>query len=91
MKLRHNFRWRSLFAGSSDKYKTKSFLVSELNQLISDLWHPRIPKKALIDLKNHILSLHEDGDEKFKPLTTKQKDDYFIMRFKEWKEKYPNV
>ena len=89
--LRYNIRWRMLFAGINDKYKTKSLLVSEISQLVMDYWHPKIKKKEMIDLKNHIRGLFSDSDQKFKPLTERQKNDYFAMNIEEWKKKYPDI
>ena len=89
--LRYNIRWRMLFAGINDKYKSKSFLVSEISQLVIDYWHPKIKRQELVDLKNHIKGLFSDSDQEFKRLTEKQKNNYFEMNIEKWKEKYPDI
>jgi len=89
-KLRDNYRYRALWGHyKSDKYKKKLTIISEIADIIRDLWHPTVTKEDLIELKTFLKrKIYSDADEKLPPLTFKQRQDYYSMNHKEFKEKW---
>jgi hypothetical protein len=89
-KLRENIHYRVRWGNfKSDKWKKKSLLISEINDLIGELYHPSVSRKEIIELKDQLKrSLFSDADEKFKAFTPRQMHDFWDLTLSRWKEKW---
>jgi hypothetical protein len=90
LKLRDNYRYRALWGNyKSDKYKRKLTIISEIEDIIRDLWHPFISRKDLIELKGMIKRImYSDGDEELPSFTKKQHSDYWDMHPRAFRQKW---
>lgn len=92
--LKQNIRYRAMWGNfKSDKYKKKTLLLSELDDIVRDLYHPAISKKEIIEIREFILyKIYPDASERpFKPLTRKQTRDWYSMGYQEFKEKWGDI
>lgn len=90
-KLRDNIRYRAMWGNfKSDKWKKKTILISELEDVVRELIHPAIRKSEIIEIREFIKwKIYPDADEQpFKPLTKKQMHDWYSMNHYDFMEKW---
>jgi hypothetical protein len=74
----------------SDKWKKKTILLIELEDIDRDLYHPAIRKSEIIEIREYIKNkVYTDAHEQpFKPLTRKQTRDWYSMNHYDFMEKW---